>query len=62
LLFIKVAKVDDRPLSLWGFLYARGFEPFFDPYIASLLFALANLAVLFELLAWMYRRRLFLRV
>jgi predicted acyltransferase len=62
LLFIKVAKVDDRPLSLWGFLYARGFEPFFDPYIASLLFALANLAVLFVLLAWMYRRRLFLRV
>lgn len=61
-LFIKVAKVDDQPLSLWGFLYARAFEPFFDPYVASLLFALANLAVLFALLAWMYRRRLFLRV
>lgn len=62
LLFIKVAKVDGEPLSLWGYLYAHGFEPFFDPYIASLLFALANLAVLYALLAWMYRRRLFLRV
>ena len=62
LLFIEVAKVDDEPLSLWGYLYARGFEPFFDPYIASLAFALANLAVLFALLAWMHRRHLFLRV
>jgi len=43
-------------------LYARGFQPFFDPYIASLAFALANLAVLYVLLDWMFRRRLFLRV
>jgi len=62
LLSITVGEVDGEPLSLWSFLYARGFEPFFDPYIASLLFALANLAILFVLLAWMYRRRLFLRV
>ena len=62
LLFIKVAKVDGEPLSAWGYLYAHGFEPFFDPYIASLLFALANVAVLYALLAWMYRRRMFLRV
>ena len=62
LLSIDVATVDDEALSLWGYLYARGFEPFFDPYIASLLFALAHLAVLFALLAWMHQRRLFLRV
>jgi predicted acyltransferase len=62
LIFIKVGQVDGEPLSLWGYLYARGFEPFLDPYVASLTFALANLAVLFVLLAWMYRRRLFLRV
>jgi predicted acyltransferase len=62
LVAIKVGEVDGAPLSLWSYLYARGFEPFFDPYIASPVFALANLAVLFALLAWMYRRQFFLRV
>ena len=62
LLVVKVGEVEGEPLSLWSYLYARTFEPFFDPYIASLLFALANLAVLFALLAWLYRRRVFLRV
>jgi predicted acyltransferase len=61
-LSITVGTVDGEPLSLWSYLYAIGFEPFFDPYVASLLFALANLAVLFALLTWMYRRRMFLRV
>jgi len=62
LVFIKVGSVDGEPLSLWSYLYAIGFEPFFDPYVASLLFAFAHLAVLFMLLAWMYRSRVFLRV
>ena len=40
----------------------HGFAPFAPPKIASLGYALANLVVLFALLAWMYRRRMFLRV
>lgn len=55
-------KVKGGAESLWHYSYTRGFAPFADPYIASLAFALANLAVLFLLLAWMHRRRLFLRV
>jgi predicted acyltransferase len=62
LLYIRWTNAAGARISLWGYLYARGFSPFFDPYVASLLFALANLAVLFLLLTWMYRRRLFLRV
>lgn len=62
LLTINAGEVEGETVSLWSYLYARGFEPFFGPYLASLLFALANVAVLFALLAWMYRRRVFLRV
>ena len=42
--------------------YVGLFTPLASPKNASLLYALANLAVLFVLLAWMYRRRIFLRV
>jgi predicted acyltransferase len=63
LLFIKVARLGDgEPQSLWNYLYVHVFEPIPDPYIASLSFALANLAVLFVLLAWMHRRQIFLKV
>jgi predicted acyltransferase len=62
LLTLKAGEVEGETVSLWSYLYARGFEPFFDPYVASLLFALANVALLFAPLAWMYRRRVFLRV
>jgi predicted acyltransferase len=36
--------------------------PLASPKNASLLYAFANLAVLYALLSWMYRRRIFLRV
>lgn len=61
LLWIKVRDAGTQ-VSLWHYSYVHGFQPFADPYIASLGFALANLVVLYGLLAWMYRRRLFLRV
>jgi predicted acyltransferase len=44
------------------FAYESWFLPLASPRNASLLYALAHLAVLFALLAWMYRRRIFLRV
>lgn len=42
--------------------YVNIFAPLASPKNASLLYALANLALLFVPLAWMYRRRIFLRV
>ena len=43
-------------------IYQAVFLPLASPKNASLLYALANLAFLFVLLVWMYRRRIFLRV
>ena len=40
----------------------RDFVPLAAPKNASLLYAVANLVVLFGLLVWMYRRRILLRV
>ena len=47
-------------LSRW--LYLSVFSPLGTPKNASLLYALANLAVLYVLLEWMFRRRWWLRV
>lgn len=49
-------------VALSTFIYQRFFAPLAAPKIASLLYACAHLAVMFAVLAWMYRRRLFLRV
>jgi predicted acyltransferase len=62
LLFFKVAGPDGAVISVNRWLYVNGFEPFASPKNASLLFALANLAVLYALLECLYRRRWFLRV
>ena len=62
LLWIKIPREDGTVISLWGWSFAHAFKPFLDPYLASLAFALANLAVLYVLLAWMYRRQIFLRL
>ena len=52
---------DGRAVSLSSLIYTSAFEPLASPKNASLLYALANLAVLFVILLWMYRRRIFLR-
>ena len=44
-------------MSLQHWIYMRAFAPLAAPKLASLLFALANLAVLYALLAWLHRRR-----
>ena len=49
-------------VSIGRYAYSNWFAPLAAAKNASLLYALANLAILFLLLAWMYRRRLFLRV
>ena len=48
------------PLSRW--IYVNLFAPVAAPKVASLMYALAHLGLMFVILAWMYRRRLFLRV
>jgi predicted acyltransferase len=62
LLWIRMPRADGTRVSLWGWSFAHGFQPYLDPYVASLAFALANLVVLYLLLAWMYRRRIFIKL
>ena len=62
LLFFKVTGPDGAIISVNRWLYINGFEPFASPKNASLLFALANLMVLYVLLEILYRRKWFLRV
>jgi predicted acyltransferase len=59
---IQVAGPDGAPVPISRYAYLHYFVPLASPKNASLLYALANLVVLFGLLAWMYRRRIFLRV
>jgi len=59
--FIKVPSAGGE-VSLNRFIYVTFFAPSAAPKNASLMYALANLVVLFALLAWMYRRRIFVRV
>ncbi|HEX6973481.1 MAG TPA: hypothetical protein VF147_03725, partial [Vicinamibacterales bacterium] len=52
----------DGPISISRYAYLHYFAPFAAPKNASLLYSLANLVVLFALLAWMYRRKIFVRL
>ncbi len=62
LALIRVAAADGQDVAVSRWAYLHFFVPIASPKNASLLYALANLVVLYALLAWMYRRRLFLRV
>jgi predicted acyltransferase len=55
-------KWPDASLSLGGWIYMRAFLPVAPSHIASLLYAIANLAVLYALLAVLHRKRLYLTV
>jgi len=55
-------KWPDPTLSLGGWIYTSAFLPLGMPYLSSLLYAIANLAVLFALLAWLHRKRIYLTV
>ena len=58
---ISITPAGGTEMSLQSWLFTAAFEPFAAPKNASLLYALANLAVLFVILFWMYRRRIFIR-
>jgi len=59
---IKIAGPGGESLPLQHVIYERWFVPLASPMNASLLFALANLAVLYVILWVMYRRGIFLKV
>ncbi len=61
LLLVRVAGPDGALTTLYRSVYVTGFAPLAPPKLASLLFALAALAVLYVLLEILYRRRWFLR-
>jgi predicted acyltransferase len=48
--------------SLGSWIYTSAFQPFAPPQVASLLFAIANLLLLYALLAWLHRKRIYLTV
>lgn len=56
------AKSPDGSTSLGNWIYASLFTPVASPYNASLLYALANLLLLFALLAVLHRKRIYLTV
>ena len=58
---ISITLDDGTSMSSSRLLYAEIFEPYLAPKNASLAYALANLAFLFLILLWMYRRRIFLK-
>ncbi|HEY0872550.1 MAG TPA: heparan-alpha-glucosaminide N-acetyltransferase domain-containing protein [Vicinamibacterales bacterium] len=62
LALFRVAGPDGREVSVSRWVYLHLFVPLADPKNASLMYAIANLVILFGLLWWMYRRRIFLRV
>jgi predicted acyltransferase len=59
---IKVAGPFGKPIAWKTWLYSTYFTPLASPLNASLLFAVVNLALLYLLLWWMYRRGVFLKV
>lgn len=59
---IRVDNGQGGTLALGRWIYLSWFVPLASPKNASLLYALANLAVLFALLWWLHRRRLYFRV
>jgi predicted acyltransferase len=53
-------KWPEPPLSLATWIYHIAFAPIGPPKLASLTYAVANLALLYALLHWLHRRRLYL--
>jgi predicted acyltransferase len=62
LIVIDVGGGTGPPVPLKTWVYRTMFAPLAPPLQASLLFALVNLALLYALLWWMYRREIFVRV
>lgn len=55
-------KWPDPQVALGNWIYSAAFRPLAPPHLASLAYALANLALLYLLLAWLHRRKTYLSV
>jgi predicted acyltransferase len=62
LLLIRVPAADGTSVAVSRWIYESFYVPLAAPKNASLLYALTHLVLLFGVLAWMYRRRIFLKV
>ncbi len=58
---ISITLDDGTTMSSSRWIYATLFAPYLAPKNASLAYALANLALLFLVLLWMYKRKIFLK-
>jgi predicted acyltransferase len=58
---ITITLDDGAAMTSSRWIYTTLFAPYLAPKNASLAYALANLAVLFLVLLWMYRRKIFLK-
>jgi predicted acyltransferase len=58
---VRWAGSEGRAVSLHGYVFGHWFAPLASPRNASLLFAVAHLAVMFVILWWMHRRTIYLR-
>ena len=58
---ITTTGADGSVMSSSRWIYVTLFAPYFAPKNASLLYAIANLALLYLVLLWMYRRKIFLK-
>jgi predicted acyltransferase len=61
MMLIRWQQADGTPISLQGYVYSHWFAPLAAPKNASLLFALAHLALMSAVLWWMHRRKIYLR-
>jgi predicted acyltransferase len=61
LILIKVPGGDGRRIALSAWTYDAFYAPVASPKNASLLYALTHLVILFGVLSWMHRRRIFLK-
>ena len=52
----------DGTVSLWNYLYQSIYAPWFEPKVASLLFALTLVSIFYFILWWMYSRKIFIKV
>lgn len=59
---ISVAGPEGRDIAVSRYIYLEYFTPLASPKNTSLLYAAAHLLILFAVLAWMYRKRIFLKV
>ena len=61
LMRITITLDDGRTASALRWIYTTAFQPYAPPKVASLMFAIANLVVLFFVLLWMYKKQIFLK-